>query len=163
MATLEQLCNDGIIVAIDPLEPDELGWRRLYATPDFITWLDQSLPVLHHNPLYTDLTPLEQVFATFSEYVAGENFASDRRFKKLSWTPDQSVWEFKTDEVRIFGWIPCKDSFICCYGDSKDTVVTLNLVGRYIAQTSRVRQLLDLDEPKYVNGHGYNDVISAKD
>lgn len=163
MATLDELCDGEILEVIDPLEEDELPWRRLYATPEFIIWLDEQLPSLPHNSLYSDLTPLEQVDATFFEYVSGENFATDRRFKKLSCTPDHSIWEFKTDEVRIFGWVPSKDAFICCYGDSKDTIETFGTYGRYIALTARARELIDLDEPKSVVGDRYTDVISNED
>lgn len=162
MATLAELCDSGVLDTIDPLEPDELPWRTLYGTTDFLGWLDQGLPILDHNPLYAELTPIEQVFALFAEYVSGDDFFSDRRFKKLSWTPDRYVWEFKTEEVRIFGWAPQRDSFICCFGDSKDQIELANSYGRYIAQTVYVRDQIALNEPKCVTGGSYEDVISNK-
>lgn len=160
MATLIELSESGVVEVIDPLEAGELPWRMLYATMEFIEWLDGDLPEIEHNMLYSDLTPIEQVFAVFYEYVAGENFSSDRRFKKLHCTPDHHVWEFKTDEVRVFGWVPHKDAFICCFGDSKDNIELNGSYGRYIAQTVYARNIMDLDEPKYLEGRSYIDVVS---
>lgn len=162
MATLAELCDSGILDTIDPLEPDELPWRTLYGTMEFLTWLDQVLPNLEHNPMYASLTPLEQVFALFAEYVSGDDFFSDRRFKKLNWKPDRYVWELKTDDVRIFGWAPKKDAFICCFGDAKDRIVIEDSYGRYIAQTVYVRDHIELNEPKCLTGGSYKDVISNK-
>ena len=148
---------------IDPLEPDELAWRTLYGTMEFLNWLGAELPNISHNALYSDLSPQEQVFAIFTEYASGEYLSSDRRFKKLNWTPDHCIWELKTDEIRIFGWVPQKNNFICCYGGDKSTIETLSLYGRYIAQTVRVRQNIDLDEPKHLTSRRYCDVISDAD
>jgi hypothetical protein len=163
MTTLSELCDSGVLDTIDPLEPDELPWRTLYGTKDFIHWLDEGLPALEGNPLFAELTPVEQVFALFAEYVSGEDFFTDRRFKKLSSTPDRYVWEFKTEEVRIFGWVPHRDAFVCCYGESADKIKLEDSYGRYIAQTVFVREKLELDEPKFVKGRAYEDVISNKD
>jgi len=162
MATLTELCDSGVLDIINPLEPDELPWRRVYGTTEFLGWLDQVLPTLGHNALYAELTPLEQVFAFFAEYASGDDFFSDRRFKKLNWTPDRYVWELKTEEVRIFGWAPQKDAFICCYGDAADRIKVENSYGRYMAQTVYVRDNIALDEPKCVIGGVYSDVISNK-
>jgi len=163
MATLIKLCESGVLDTIDPLEAGELPWRTLYATMDFLGWLDEALPSLGHNNLYSNLSPQEQVFAVFAEYVSGDHFSYDRRFKKLSCTPDHHVWEFKTDEVRVFGWVPAKDSFICCFGDSKDRIMAQNSYGKLIAKTAFVRNKMDLDEPKCLISWSYSDVISNKD
>lgn len=163
MPTLEELSDQGQLVKVDPLGDDELPWRTLYATPDFIAWLEDGLPKLDHKTEYSDLTPLEQVVAVLAEYASGEDFFCDRRFKKLNCNPDHCVWEFKTEEVRIFGWAPSKNSFICCFGDGKDAIVALNKVGMYIARTVFVRTNIPLGEPKYLNGRNYEDVISNKD
>ena len=163
MATLIELCESGALDRIDPLEPEEHPWRTLYGTIDFLRWLETGLPALAHNDLYSSLSPQEQIFALFAEYVAGDYFSTDRRFKKLSCTPNHHVWEFKTDEVRVFGWVPQKDAFICCYGDSKDQILIQDSYGRYIAQTAYARDQMLLDEPKCLTSEEYRDVISNKD
>lgn len=149
MATIDALCERGELVKIDGLlEEHELEWRLIYGTPEFICWLDEGISALKIDSMADDLTPMEQVVALLAEYVEGESFLDDRRFKKLNGTPDWFVWELKTVHVRIFGWVPKKNIFICCFGDSKDKIVTLNLAQRYIAQTKYVMNCLDLDEPK---------------
>ncbi len=163
MATLIELCESGELERINPLEEDEQPWRTLYATLNFIQWLDERLPEVEHNNLYSDLSPLEQVFAVFHEYVSGSEFLKDRRFKKLSFTPEQYVWEIKTDDIRIFGWVPKRDVFICCFGDSADEIKLFDRYSAYIAKTSFVRKNMNLDEPKCCKSKEYDDVISAKD
>lgn len=163
MATLVELRDSEVIEIIDPLDDDELPWRTLYATKYFIHWLDNDLGELGHNALYDTLSPLEQVAAVFAEYASGDEFSTDKRFKKLSCNPDHHIWEFKTEEVRIFGWVPKKDTFICCYGDSKDRIELLQSYAKYIAQTAFVRKQMDLDEPKSLTSRNYSDVISTKD
>jgi len=162
MATLVELRNAGSLVDIDPLESHELPWRTLYATPDFINWLDVTLPLLPHKPEYSAMTPQEQVFASFADFASGAAFSDDRRFKKLSASPDNFVWEIKSEEVRVFGWVPEKNVFVCCFGDSKDNIVVNNSYGLHIARTVFMRTNLDLNEPKYVESKEYRDVLSNK-
>lgn len=160
MATLVELCESGLLDTIDPLEADELPWRTLYGTQELVQWLGNDLPGIDHNELYDDLSPQEQVLAVFAEYVGGGEFVDDRRFKKLNWNPEYYVWEFKTEEIRIFGWVPEKDVFICCFGDSKDRILVEDSYGRYIAKTVYVRNNLNLDEPRFVASGELKDVIS---
>lgn len=163
MATLIELCESHAIVEIDPgLGPADLKWRCLYGTPDFTRWLEEVLPTYPEDHIHADLSPLEQVAACMMEYVLGEAFSTDRRFKKLKRTPSLDVWEMKTDDIRIFGWVPKKDAFVCCFGDLATDVKLQGKYGRYMAQTTRVRQLLALDEPKFIGSEEYQDVISTK-
>ncbi len=161
MATLLELKRSGTLTSIEvPLDGDDQKWRRLYGTNDFVRWLDEKLPLLETTVVGGETEPYDQVDAVFHEYIVGEPMQFDRRFKKLSRTPDEYVWQFKTPDIRIFGWIPMRDAFVCTFGDMKDRIETLNLYGRYIAQTVYVRNGLDLDEPRYVASAEYDDVLS---
>lgn len=161
MATLDSLETSGNLVRIQvPLELHLQPWRSIYGTPDFIVWLDQQLPNIASTILGYEIEPIEQVDAVFHEYISGARMNFDRRFKKLSWTPDIFVWELKTPDIRIFGWVPKRDHLICTFGDSKDEIELRNKYGRYIAQTSYVRQQLDLDSPKCIESKEYDDVLS---
>lgn len=163
MATIEQLEQAGLIVRLEiELEIQEQPWRCLYATPDFIRWLDEELENLETRVIGGDLEPLEQVDDLFHQFVAGEDFATDRRFRKLSSDPEHFVWELKTIDIRIFGWIPQKNFFICTFGDLADEIKLRNQYGTNIAKTVYVRNNLNLDEPKYVNSVEYENVISTK-
>ena len=133
MATIATLCELGELEALDPgISAAELPTRRLYGTVEFVKWLNDVLPelVVEDDPLSDDLSPMEQVAALFSEYLLGEAFSTDRRFKKLNSTPQHHVWELKAPDVRIFGWVPAKDCFVCCFGDLKNEVVTFNRAGK---------------------------------
>lgn len=162
MATLANLAAAGReLFAIDlPLDGADQVWRRLYGTPDFIRWLNDTLPVLDTCIIGGEATPYDQVDAIFADYISGEPIPFDRRFKKLSRTPDEFVWEFKTPDIRVFGWIPMRDAFICTFGDMKDDIEARSLYGRYIAKTIFVRNNLDLDDPKFVASAEYDDVLS---
>ena len=161
MATLEKLVDDGLIEKLEvELEPKELPWRCLYGTPEFVEWLREILPNFDTALIEGEISPIEQVDDIFHEYIIGAEFNSDRRFKKLNYTPDYFVWEFKTLDIRIFGWVPRKDSFVCTFGDSKNNIELMRSYGRYIAQTAYIRNHLDLEEPKCLESKEYADVIS---
>lgn len=135
-------------------------WRCIYGTPTFVEWLDETLPTLRSSVVGGDITPEEQVDAIFNDYISGIPLNNDRRFKKLSSTPDHYVWELKTLDLRLFGWVPQRDHLILAYGELKDQLELLEGYGRFIAQTVFVRNNLDLDEPKHLVTREYDDVIS---
>jgi hypothetical protein len=161
MATLSGLVGSALEL-IDVLDADVLPWRYVYGTPDFVSWLDGVLPQLQSTVIGSQLTPMEQVFACLDEYCSGEPVNDDRRFKCLKRTPDLSIWELKTDDIRLFGWVPAKDRLILAFGDTADAVKTNRSYGSYMAKTIYVRNNLDLDEPKFVASRNYDDVVSNK-
>ena len=161
MATLATLESDGQIVQIDvSLDRREHVWRCLYGTPEFVQWLDGVLPTMQTTIVGGEVEPSEQIDAVFYEYVIGDHMPMDKRFKKLSCKPEHYVWEFKTLDIRIFGWVPKLDHFICTFGDHKDEIEKWNRYGMYIAKTVYARDHLDLDPPKHVSRKEYRDVLS---
>jgi hypothetical protein len=163
MATLVEIVLEGTVVEIDPgLEQDEEKRRTLYGTLEFVSWLESVLPTYPTDQVYADLSPLEQVVAALVEFVIGEPILLDRRFKKLARTPSFDVWEIKTDDVRIFGWFPQKDVFVCCFGDLATDVKVKNKYDRYMSQVKYFMDRLPLDEPKSVQSKEYTDVLSNK-
>jgi len=146
---LEQLNR---LVRIDvELDGRAQPWRCLYGTPEFIDWLDNVLPGIDTTVIGGEIGPHEQVDAVFHE-----------RFKKLSCTPDHFVWELKTLDVRIFGWVPVKDHFICAYGDHKDQIELMRNYGTYIAKTVFARNQCDL-QPNHIAHGEYEHVLSDAD
>lgn len=161
MATLLELVASGDLVKIEvELEGTDQPWRVLYGTPEFINWLEKALPELETTVVGGDIEPDEQVYACFYDYIVGEDLDPDVRFKKLRRTPDLHVWELKTIDVRIFGWIPQKDVFICCFGDLADTIKLRDSYSTYMARTEYVRAQINLDEPKSIESRNYDDVLS---
>lgn len=163
MATLKELEDSGLLVRIEvELNMGELPWRRVFGTQDFLKWLDEVLPTLTTTVIGGDTEPIEQVDAVFHEYIIGRHLDENHHFKPLSWTPDWSIWEFKTPDIRIFGWLVEKDAFVCAFGDMKDEIELMKKYGAYIAKTKYVRDQLPLNEPKYVASKEYDDVLSDK-
>lgn len=163
MPTIPKLVEHGDLVQINVDLGKAQPMRCLYGTPKFICWLSNDLPKLSHNQAYGEKDPLEQVDDLFHQFIIGANFSDNRRFKSLNSTPQYWVWEFKTQEVRIFGWIPQKDFFICAYGQAADYLKThTGTYNTLIVQTQYTRNQLDLDEPKFVKSREYKDVISTK-
>ena len=169
MATLVELCDSGELQKIDPgLEDNELPLRRLYGTNNFIQWMDEGLPNIDYDPMYGmvgedmygSLNPLEQIATSLIEFVLGERYVQDRRFKKLLRTPSEHIWELRTSSVRVFGWFPERDVLICCYGDDSDKVHTRHLFNFYMHKTILYKENLDLDAPKALEGERLEDVIS---
>ena len=162
MPTLTKLIDDGQLVRIEIELEGALPWRTLLGTPDFVRWLDEELPKLETTIVGGDLTPEEQVYAIFYDYVTGAHIqfhTDDRRFKKLN-PLNHNVWELKTLDLRVFGWVLAKDCFICTYGKMKDELELMNSYGRYVALTVGWRNKCGLDKPNVVTGENYNDVLS---
>lgn len=162
MATLGELSkgDSGPIRRIE-LELDEgLPHRFLYGTPGFIGWLENVLPDMKTGLMLADISPFEQVYERFRQYVVGENLDGDRRFAPLICDPETFVWELKTIDVRIFGWVPKMDHFICCFGGHADFIKQHKLYGGFIGQVDHVRSGMNLDTPKSVEFRNYENVLS---
>jgi hypothetical protein len=107
------------------------------------------------------LSPTEQLRDLFHQYVIGADFSDDRRFKCLRHTPEPFVWEQKTPELRMFGWVPEKDSFIVVCGDSAENVKVHDLYTGYLSNVVRFREQLELNEPKSIESRRVSDVVSV--
>jgi hypothetical protein len=157
MATLDILTNRSTpaLHRIEvPLEAGEMPRRLLYGIPDFISWLTNELPCLQPGRLKASETPQEQIDYRFYQWIAGHEIKYDRMFKDLMPSQDE-VWELKTVDIRVFGWIyrPCV--FISVLGDYADLYKGSRATNNYstaINEVKRTRQLIELDEPKYTGG-----------
>jgi hypothetical protein len=138
------------------LEHGEQPERLLYAFPHVIEWFEQVLPKL--PPLMGDgrQSPLEQVDDLTHDFVAGKDFSFYERSRSMK--RDQGVWELKTPDVSLFGWFHVRDSFIIANADSAERIKQHDLYHGYWNDTVRRRDLLDLDEPKFIEGN-YSDVL----
>lgn len=147
MPTTRTLENIGVLIKITTdLEAGELDERLLFATPDFIAWLEDYLPYYDRDRDHR-LSPNEQVESIFHEYIANPQFRGGGYFQNI--TPQrEGIYELKTTDIRIFGWFWRPRQFIAVSGEMKKT-----LKGRYdIYRKNAVatRESLDLDEPKFV-------------
>lgn len=73
---------------------------------------------------------------------------------------DSDVWELKTADMRLIGWFCMRDIFICTAIEQKHRLVQSNLYGPYIQDAVRMRNQMELQAPKSVEG-GLEYVISV--
>jgi len=169
MATLTELADAEVEIQRIEIDLDngKQPWRCLFATPDFQEWAGNVLPELETGIMQAEISPNEQVYALFADFIEGQHLEENRRFKPLRYHPELFVWELKTIDIRIFGWFAAMDMFICCFGELKDVLEnpneTTRTYDRYIAKTNFARHTLSLDEPKFVNFKEYANVLSDAD
>jgi hypothetical protein len=155
MATLDNLVVREALRKIEvPLGPRELPHRLLYGFPGFVAWLSNELPRLETGRLQAADPPEEQLYYIMHKWIAGREIKYDRMFKDLMPRIDE-VWELKTADIRVFGWMykPCV--LIAVFGDYADYYKGPASRGNYTAAINKVkkeRRNLDLDEPKVTGG-----------
>jgi hypothetical protein len=159
MATLLELVALGALVKVNP----SLGWRDLevrsiFLLPKAHEWLLKELPESVSNWNIQE-TPAEQFDTLVYEFCSGVSLPVGKRFKALIHRGG-GLWELKTADLRLFGWFVQKDCFICSDCNTAGRVKQIGLYRGYCDQAERLRNLLDLDEPKFITGSNPDDVIS---
>jgi hypothetical protein len=158
MATIATLVANRELIEIDGgLAPHQQPERLVYALPHVVQWLDQTLSTLRPFALDTMMTPIEQVYALFYDFISGDDFAYYERCHAMRPAP-QGVWELKTTDVRLFGWFYRRGVFICANIDEMNRVKSLGLYAGYRNDIVYRRGLLRLDGQQFVVG-GYRDVL----
>lgn len=154
MATLDILLARQELVRI--LVPTDGAPRKrwIYGLPKFPGWLQNDLPKLETGRLQAVETPEEQVDNALYRWITGKPIAYDRQFYDLMPRADE-VWEMKTADIRIFGWMYRPLKFIAVFGDYADLYKGAKKSRSYDAAIRRVkseRDRLNFDEPKFVTG-----------
>ena len=163
MATIYKLLADGQLVNITvPLNRRDFQNRWIYALPSFVVWMTDVLPRLQTGRLNASETPEEQLDNILYKWITGKEIRYERMFKDLSPREDE-VWEFKTADLRVFGWMVEKRKFVAVLGGYTDLYKPPNRMASYNTAKSKVilaRNNLDLDEPKFISGV-YDDIIGV--
>jgi hypothetical protein len=167
MATLPTLVDSGIITSIEvELDGSVLAWRELYGFPAvgqpnfFVPWLRDTLPGMRSQVGAQD-TPEEQVYGLLELFVSGEPMIFGEMFKPLH-PNKEGVWEFRTLDVRIFGWFYKRDRFLAVFGDDATRIHAHGLHTGYVNEVIRLRKALALDPPKFIPGVDPNVVLSLR-
>lgn len=140
-----------------PLGRREFADRKFYAMPSFVRFIEETLPGAPIGVLGATETPKIQMDTLLRKWITGRPMAYSRAFSNLK-PAHHAVWEMKTVDLRVFGWIYRPKAFIATfagladdyksqngdppkesYGDARDRVVW-------------IRNRLDLDPPAYVTG-----------
>lgn len=167
MATLATLVQNDVVIPIDvALDGGRLPWRELYGYPAagqenfLVQWLRDTIPTMVSRVGAED-TPEEQVYGLLELYAAGDSLIFGEMYKPL-YPHKEGVWEFKTIDVRIFGWFHRRDCFIGVFANDATFIHDHRLHHGYINEVIRLRRELDLDEPKFVEGADPNAVLSVR-
>ena len=160
MATFENLKAleiQGILERVElPIRVCPAPSRYLFLTSRAYTYINEVLPTLSQTQM-SEATPLEQVYSLFKRFVCGSELkygdGNDIRDIQPS---DLGVWELRTEDMRLFGWFPRYDVFICDAVDDASRIKEFNL---YAGYRVLVRDRMALSEPKFVDGE-LKDVIS---
>ena len=134
--------------------------RLMYGFPHVVEWLNNDLPsitTLSADPAEGRQTPLEQVDFLLHEFIGGADLSYYERSHFME-PLDGGIWELKTTDVRFFGWFVCRGIFIAANIDSAYRCKLYPLYEGYKTNTIHRRNLLDLDDPKFIIG-GYDDVF----
>ncbi len=137
-----------------PLDRNELEERLLYGLQDFTKWLEEDLPKLSPGRLKAAETPKEQIDYRLYQWIVGKDITYTRMFNDLTPMQDE-VWELKTADIRIFGWMYRPLIFIAVFGDYADLYKGPHAKKSYPDSRNKVvraRNALDLDEPKFARG-----------
>lgn len=159
MATIDKLCEDKTLSLIKVHLPrGKFDDRRFYAFPQFQEWLFNDVkaaePIIKGN-----IAPRHQALDLLVRYNSGGELNIGRTFKRMR-PVDQDVFEFCTPDLRIFGWFYKKDCFIAVFGNFMDNTHGHDLYQGYRDEVKRIRDELDLDPPKWIEGADEYDVIS---
>lgn len=159
MATLLDLHDAGVIRRVEAELPGRAQDERLiYIYPKVAERIENEIAELH-SIFEHEIDPIEQLFVFIGEFCSGDPLIYERQIWSLNNLGD-GIWELKTRDLRLFGWFPVRDCFVCAAIDQATRVKELNLYGPYAQECVRHRDALDLDEPKFLVGDYPNAVLS---
>lgn len=155
MATFDRILQDKrLIRVVIRLRHGEFNDRRFYAYPRCLEWMNSVVPTLVTGRLQSDLTPAEQLMTRLRQWITGKPMAYGRMFQDLM-PPKDEVWELKTADLRIFGWMYRPREFIAVLGGYADDYKEPTKRKNYEDDRRAVvaaREALPLDGQKYVTG-----------
>ncbi len=159
MATVIELVAVGKLVKVDAqLGPNELEERRIFLLPETVSKATELCESME-SEWDTTLSPAEQLDELFYHFVSGGRMDFPRQLKELDHIRD-GIWRLKTADLRLFGWFPAKDCFICAYVVNANELKRGTPYSGYCEQTWFKRHSLELNEPKFIVGQDPRNVIS---
>jgi hypothetical protein len=131
----------------------------MYALPHVIEWFRNDLkhvkPELSegrkHELQHGVQSPVEQLDSFFHDFITGGDLEAYED-AHMMFPNEMGVWELKTSDIRLFGWVPERCSFIIANAASAAACKDRGLYAGYRDDTVRRRNSLDLDEPKFLMG-----------
>lgn len=146
-----------------PLGRLEFNDRKFYAMPSFVRFLQETLPEAQTGVLGAAEKPKTQMDTLLRKWITGKPMAYGRAFSNLK-PRHHDVWEMKTIDLRVFGWIYRPKVFIATFAGLADDYKSQNgkppkeLYDEARDRVVWIRGLLDLDPPAHASGD-YNALI----
>jgi hypothetical protein len=154
MATFDSLLGKQIIRVKLPLPNGQFDERKVYAYPECLEWMKAKVPTMVTGRVQSDFTPAEQLIRILMKWITGKPMAYGRMLKDMTPRSDE-VWEMKTADLRIFGWMyRPKELIVVCGGyadDYKEPTKTKNYADDR-REVVAARDALPLDGQKFVTG-----------
>ncbi len=159
MPTILDLVRRGDLVKIDPdLDEDEFELRMMYFVRGGDVRCDELLAKMQ-SQWNIEVSPIEQFDELVYNFATGGMLECPRQFHVLCHKRD-GVWELKAPDLRLFGFFPMKDIFVCTDVADANQVKAAGQYSGYCEQCWFKRDRLDLDDPKFITGTDPRDVVS---
>lgn len=159
MATLDKILEAKTITRVTVrLARGQFDERKFYAYPDCLQWMKTEVPKMVTGRIGADNTPAEQLIQRLVQWIVGKPMAEGRMFRDMRPKSDH-VWELKTPDLRIFGWLCRPREFIAVCGGYADDYKEPTIIKDYEDDRRAVlaaRDALPLDGDKFARGefHG---------
>lgn len=161
MATFDKLLEEQKIVRVTiSLGRGQFNDRELYAYPDCLKWMKVEVPKMITGRVQSALAPKEQLITRLLQWITGKPMAHGRMFQDMR-PRSAEVWELKTADLRIFGWMYRPRKFIAVQGGYTDDYKPPTKIKDYGDDRDAVikaRNELPLDGNKSVTGE-YDDLV----
>src|SRR4051812_1731001 len=113
MAGFEKILADRVIVpVVVRLPTGQSQVRFLYAYPECLKWMKEIVPTLVTGRKTDAQTPAEQLFLRLRQWLSGAPINKGPMFRELKYPQNNDVWELKTTDLRMFGWMYRPRKFI---------------------------------------------------
>jgi hypothetical protein len=146
-----------------PLKRGEFDEREFHAMPSLVRFLEEILPSAKTGVVEAAETPAAQMDTLLRKWNSGKPMAYSRAFSNLKPTA-RGVWEMKTADLRVFGWLWRPKVFIATFAGLADDYKPQDgnpPKESYAEARDRVvwtRDRLGLDPPNFVTG-AYNALV----
>ncbi|MGY4399876.1 hypothetical protein [Bradyrhizobium sp. USDA 3315] len=155
MATLDKIA---ILTRITtPLRRREFEERKFFAMPSMVQFLRDILPGAKTGVVEATETPAAQMDTLLRKWNSGRPMEYGRAFSNLR-PAAHGVWEMKTADLRVFGWIYRPKIFIATFAGLADDYKSQNGIPpkeSYDEARNRVvwiRDRIALDPPAFATG-----------
>jgi hypothetical protein len=120
MVTFDKILDDKVIIRVRlRLGRGQFDERKLYVYPRCLEWMKAEVPRMVTGRVQSDFSPAEQLSTRLLQWITGQPMAQGRMFHDMKPEKD-GVWELKTADLRIFGWMYRPRQFIAVCGGYTD-------------------------------------------